>query len=152
MFKIENINPEMFVNIGVRPFNFGSENSNDAKHSFVWKENIDYFLEITGSSINGFIQECLADDRSQEEPDIPYLYNLNYPSAYELLVNHTNYFFELITDYTNLILSPFFDTDLIFENKKSSLNFAINNIDKVYIENDMVIFEGRGFLAPMQRN
>ncbi len=151
MFKVEDSNQDMTKCTRVRPFNFGWENLGNAERHFIWEEEINSFLEITGDSIDGYIQDCLEDDKTHEDVDTPYLYELNYPSAHKLLKNHSNYFFELILYYPELAIHPFFDIPYIGTQEITS-GFAINNLDKIYLKEDKIIFEGRGYYFPINKD
>ena len=59
--------------------------------SFVWCEDLDYFLEVCGERITSFIDDCKED--TIEDLDylkLDYLYKLNFPSA-NILAKKTPY-------------------------------------------------------------
>ena len=130
--------------IRVRGLGYGRNDLGDRVCDFVWKIDQQDFLKIAENKIDEFIQECIADDQNQDEPDIPFLYELNYPSATQLANNNPKEFTDLIYDYPDLAIYPFFDTPYIGKPRNIKSGFTINQVDKVYIENNIIIFEGKG--------
>ena len=145
MFIVEDNHTDITDKVRVRTMNYGRDDLGKKSRKFIWKESIEHFLSTTEDVIDDFIQECIIEDKTLDEPDIPYLYELNYPSAKNLLKNHPNYFIKLIhEDEISFALYPFFDTPYIGQPKIKS-GFLVSHINKIYLENDMIIFEGEGF-------
>ncbi|WLW65195.1 hypothetical protein [Psychrobacter sp. van23A] len=147
MFKVAN-NKIDISHVRKRSLGFGRNDLGENSCSFIWKESIEDFLAKTESIINDFIMECHIDDKNQEEPDILFLYELNYPFIRDLLKNQPSYFLELVSEYASLlVLNPFFDTPYIGKKDDIKFRFIINQIDKVYFDDDTIVFEGKGWFS-----
>lgn len=147
MFKVAN-NKIDISHVRKRSLGFGRNDLGENSCSFIWKESIENFLAKTESIINDFIMECHIDDKNQEEPDILFLYELNYPFIRDLLKNQPSYFLELVSEYASLlVLTPFFDTPYIGKKDDIKFRFIINQIDKVYFDDDTIVFEGKGWFS-----
>ena len=147
MFKVAN-NKIDISHVRKRSLGFGRNDLGENSRGFIWKEDIEDFLAKTESIINDFIMECHIDDKSQEEPDILFLHELNYPSIRDLLKEQPSYFLELVSEYASLLVLPlFFDTPYIGKKDDAKSEFTINLIDEVYFENDTIVFEGKGWFS-----
>lgn len=93
------------------------------------------------NEIDNFINQCVVDDKNLEEPDIDYLYKLDYPSAEKLAGLYPDFFCNLIFDYPDLLVYyHFFNHILPVES-----GFSINRLDKVVMENDKILLIGVGY-------
>ncbi len=108
-------------------------------------QHLGVFLKVTQHAIDEFIEECIIDDKNQSEPDIDYLYQLNYPSARNLAFEYPNFFCQLLFDFPDLIYRPFFDVFAIW--KESDLKYVMNTMTKVSIKNGFIHMEGEGFFV-----
>lgn len=145
MFKVAN-NKIDISHVRKRSLGFGRNDLGENSCGFIWKESIEDFLARTESIINDFIMDCHIDDKNQEQPDILFLYELNYPFIRVLLEEQPSYFLELVSEYASLlVLTPFYDTPYIGKKDDIKSGFTINQIDQVYFDDDTIVFEGKGW-------
>ena len=92
--------------------------------------------------------DCHIDDKNQEEPDILFLYELNYPFIRDLLEEQPSYFLELVSECASLlVLTLSHDTPYIGKKDDTKSGFTINQIDKVYFDDDKIVFEGKSWFS-----
>jgi len=147
MFKVDDAILDTKNQITHRSLGYGRDDLGDKAKKFVWVESIVEFMQTCENDINEFIIQCKIDDPTLPEPDIIYLFNLNYPSAQELLEKYPDLLCELLLDYDDLLINrPYFDIPY-FEKKRPFIfhGFAINNIDRITIKNDEIVLEGVGY-------
>ena len=145
MFSVENVSYDVLKYISYRGMGYGQNDLGHRAKSYFWVEHLDVFLKVTQHAIDEFIEQCVIDDKNQPEPDIDYLYQLNYPSAWNLAFEYPNYFCQLLFDFPYLIHSPFFDVFAIW--KESDLKYVSNTMTKVSIKNGFIHMEGDGFFV-----
>lgn len=98
------------------------------------------------------IDEFICDYKLDDEAYVPeeerkFLFDINYPSAKELLKNHPNCFCKLLLDYRDSLINvPYIDTPYFKGRRKNILHgFAINKIDEIEIEGDQIVLKGIGY-------
>ena len=140
MFKVENEFLEL-INVTYRELGYGCNDLGAREKSFLWRVNIVEFMITWQNEIDNFINQCVVDDKNLEEPDIDYLYKLDYPSAEKLTGLYPYFFCNLIFDYPDLLVYyPFFNHIPPVES-----GFSINRLDKVVMENDKILLIGVGY-------
>ena len=145
MFRVENVSYNVLKHVGRRGMGYGQNDLGHRVKPYLWVQHLDVFLKVTQYVIDEFIEQCIIDDKNQAEPDIDYLYQLNYPSARNLAFEYPGYFCQLLFDFSDLIHHPFFDVFAIW--KESDLKYVINTMTKVSIKNGFIHMEGDGFFV-----
>lgn len=138
MFQVQNMVLNFDKQVTIRDLGYGQNDILDLEKDFIWKQNINEFLKITTSTIDEFILQCKIDDQDQSEPDITFLKTLQYPDSQTLAYKNPREFSELILDYDNLLLNPFFS-------KNISQGYAINRINSIQIQNQEIQIRGSGY-------
>lgn len=140
MFKVneKKLNLKKVTSRGI---GYGHNDLGDREQSYSWNENIINFLEKCEKKINNFIDECRVDDINQDEPDIDYLFKLDYPHADFLIQHYPNLFCDLILRFSSLLV---FDAYLnLYEELLTG--FAINSVNNVFLKDHEIIIEGNGY-------
>lgn len=113
--------------------------------TFVWYEDLDYFLEVCQDAINNFIDDCKEDSfEDLDEIGLDYLYKLNFPNANILAKKHSTSFCHLLSEYNDLLIFiPIFNYDFNIEINQET--FLINPITNIYIKDNQIAMEGFGY-------
>ena len=141
MFEVDGNFFDIKKQVSHRDLGYGRNDLKDRAKNFVWTESLDLFMEVCEIDIDGFIEQCRIDDRNQIEPDIDFLYRLNYPDSRKLLKEDSTLFCELLYQYPIMLVS-YFDKN---PNALSGSGFSINNIDSVVVKDDFIIIKGLGY-------
>ncbi len=150
MFRVENVSYDVLRQVSYRSMGYGQNDLGDRVKPYLWVQRLDLLFKVIQHEMDEFIDQCVVDDKNQPEPDIDYLYQLNYPSAQNLIFEYPSYFCQLIFDYQDLIYRPFFDVlTTLFS---SDLQFVINTLTKVSLKNGYIHMEGEGFFVGESRN
>lgn len=144
MYSIEINGIRMTIELTSRGLNYGRLDVTESV--FHLKLDLSQFLKNSKDVINEFIKECMIDDKNQVEPDIPFLQKLSYPLVEEMVIKYPTYFCDLLYDYPHLIYKS------LFYNNDFHSGFVINNLDKIYIEEDVILLEGRGYFFPIDKS
>ena len=75
MFIVEDNHTDITDKVRVRTMSYGRDDLGKKSRKFIWQESIEHCLSTTEDVIDDFIQECTVDDKTLDEPDIPYLYS-----------------------------------------------------------------------------
>lgn len=103
--------------------------------------SIQEFLDLFSNIFNNFINQCIQDDTSASEADIPELQRLGYPSLAEIFSSHPTILADLIKDYL------YFDIlhSLLSKNNRSDWLFAVNEIKSVHLTDSRCVLRGLGY-------
>lgn len=145
MFRVESASLDILTQVSYRSMGYGQNDLGHRAKNYLWVQRLDVFLKVTQYAIDEFVEQCITDDKNQSEPDIDYLYLLNYPFARNLAIEYPNYFCQLLFDFPDLIYNPFFDVFAIW--KESDLKYVINTMTKVSLKNGFIHMEGEGFFV-----
>lgn len=144
MFIVENQVLDVLNSVTNRDLGYGRHDLGGREKVFFWEVPLIDFIAICEDEINGFIEQCKIDDPTLPEPDIDYLYNLNYPSVRELSCQHTSKFCDLLVQFPSVIYDSL--------HKKRQLpqiqiktGYAINRLDQVQVVGDMIVLSGVGY-------
>ena len=145
VFNVKNVSYDVLKHVSYRGMGYGQNDLGHRAKPYLWVQHLDVFLKVTQHAIDEFIEECIIDDKNQSEPDIDYLYQLNYPSARNLAFENSDYFCQLLLSFPFLIHDPFFSVFSIW--KERNLRFVINTLTKVSIKNGFIHMEGEGYFV-----
>ena len=127
MFKVKDIILNFQEQVDRRPMNYGRDDLGDRAKGFIWIEPLKDFIKVCEKHVDEFILQCQIDDQTLPEPDIEFLFNLDYPSTQELLNKYPNYFCELLFDFQDLLINvPYIDIPYFEKKKTLSLSWICN--------------------------
>ncbi len=145
MFSVGNKSYDVLRQVSYRNMGYGQNDLAERAKPYLWVQSLDLILKVIQQEVNEFIEQCIVDDKNQTEPDIDYLYQLNYPTAQNLVLRSPHYFCQLLFDYPDLIYRPLFD--VLTSLYPSDLQFVINTMTKVSLKNGYIHMEGEGFVV-----
>lgn len=103
--------------------------------------SIQEFLDLFSNTFNNFINQCIQDDTSAPEADIPELQRLGYPNLTEIFSSHPTILADLIKDYLYFEILH----SLLSKNNRSDWLFAVNEIKSVHLTDSRCVLRGLGY-------
>lgn len=101
----------------------------------------DELIDVFGESFDEFVSECVEDDKILDEPDIPKLKEIGYPSLDIMMSLHSEMLAKLIPQYLYFNVLDC----LLKESVGKDWWFAINKLVSVGVDGDIWRFEGVGY-------